>query len=340
MLAVQAAAKQVELMVNVDPAVPERIIGDPQRLRQILLNLGSNAVKFTQRGEIVVEVFPIAGLDGRPLLGFEVRDTGIGMAPAGSRATVPAVHAGGRLDHAPFRRHRARPVDRATLVELMGGHIEVVSAPGIGSTFSFTLACETPVRPRERPVTVNPAGLAGKRVLIVDDNATNRRVLQEQLATIGLDVVLAFSPEHAFELLLEAHRAERAFDLAVVDDQMPGGDGATFGTRIKNNAQLKDLQLIMLTSLDPSGRPQPPESDWLRRLSDQTGTAARIAGLHRAVMARSVIRRHSTFSTAHNARHAGCGLSHATTTPRFSSPKTTLRTSRSYGCSSNDWGVR
>ncbi len=252
MMAVQAAAKNLELIVNVDPAIPDRVLGDPHRLRQILTNLAGNAVKFTQQGEIVIEALAVAVQSGRALLHFEVRDSGAGMTPeVMSRLFQPFVQA----DASTTRHYGGTGLGLSIvkrLVELMGGQVGVVSQPGKGSTFTFTLPCPL----SERIVDQNapePPSPKERRVLVVDDNETNRRVLRGQLRPAGYVVETVASAEAALRELVESARRGKRFDVVIADDQMPDGDGAQLAMRVRSTPGLGDPQLVMLTSLDRHG---------------------------------------------------------------------------------------
>jgi CheY-like chemotaxis protein len=254
MMAVHAAAKNLEFIVNVDPATPERVIGDPHRLRQILNNLIGNAIKFTRDGEVVVEVFSVAGHGDRTLLHFEVRDSGTGMSQdILNRLFQPFVQA----DASTTRHYGGTGLGLSIvkrLVELMGGQVSVVSAPGKGSTFSFTLPCK--LADGESSVSTVQVNTHGKRVLVVDDNETNRRVLCGQLKPAGYTLATAASAEEAITRLSEAAAKHEPFDVVIADDQMPGCDGATLAASIKAVPNLMNTQLIMLTSLDRHGNVQ------------------------------------------------------------------------------------
>ena len=186
-MAFQAAAKSLELVVNVRPEVPERVFGDPQRIRQCLLNLVGNAIKFTPSGEVVLEVCCVGRQDGRALVHFEVRDTGIGIPPEIARQAVPAVHAGGLLDHAALRRHRPRPVDRAQAGRDDGRPGRRAERARQGLDVLVHAAARTG-RHRAAPSRRATAAPIGRRVLLVDDNETNRRVLASQLTHAGYEV--------------------------------------------------------------------------------------------------------------------------------------------------------
>ncbi len=248
-MAFQAATKGLELIVNVEPQISGRVLGDPQRLRQCLVNLVSNAIKFTQHGEIVIEVRDRTG-GGEPLTYFEVRDTGMGIAektldtlfqPFVQADSSTTRHFGGTgLGLSIVRR----------LVELMGGEIGVSSEVGVGSRFFFTL----PLRPAaaiapERRVRDD----AGGRILIVDDNATNQRVLSAQLVHAGYSVTTVSSGIAALDELQNATAMDHPFDMVITDFQMPDMDGAMLGERIIEMRELANTRLVMLTSLDRHG---------------------------------------------------------------------------------------
>ena len=251
-MAVQAAAKNLELIVNVDPAIPELVLGDPHRLRQILTNLVGNAVKFTQRGEIVIEALAIAVQGGRVLVHFEVRDSGTGMSSeAMGRLFQPFVQA----DASTTRHYGGTGLGLSIvkrLVELMGGQVGVASKPGNGSTFTFTLPCPL-VDGVVSPDASGPVSPRELRVLVVDDNETNQRVLRGQLRPAGYAVETVGSSEAALRELVASARAGKPFDLVIADDQMPDCDGAQLALRVRSIPELGEPQLVMLTSLDRQG---------------------------------------------------------------------------------------
>jgi two-component system, sensor histidine kinase and response regulator len=249
-MAFQAATKGLELIVNVEPQITGRVLGDPQRLRQCLVNLVSNAIKFTQAGEIVIEVRCKQGANGDSLTYFEVRDTGMGIAektletlfqPFVQADSSTTRHFGGTgLGLSIVRR----------LIELMGGEIGVASKLGTGSRFFFTL----PLKPAEAIVPERriPSHTGG-RILIVDDNVTNQRVLSSQLVHAGYAVTTVGSGSAALDELRNATTSDHPFDMVITDFQMPDMDGAMLGERIINMPDLASTRLVMLTSLDRHG---------------------------------------------------------------------------------------
>ncbi len=251
MMALQAAMKSLELIVDVAPDVPQTVLGDPHRIRQCLVNLVSNAVKFTSTGEIVIEVRVSERRGTDVLLRFEVRDTGVGIAP---EARAGLFQPFTQADSSTTRRFGGTGLGLSIvkrLVQLMGGEVGVLSEPGRGSAFWFTLPA-TPVESSgrtRRPV----ADGAGRRILIVDDNATNRRVLSGHLAHGQFEVQAASSAAEALELLERACGDNRPYDVVLIDYQMPEMDGAMLGERIAGDPRLSRSRLVLLTSLDRKG---------------------------------------------------------------------------------------
>ncbi len=248
-MAFQAAAKGLELVVNVRPEVPERVIGDPQRIRQCLLNLVGNAIKFTEKGEVVIEVCALGCQNGRTLVHFEVRDTGIGIPKSAlDKLFQPFTQA----DSSTTRRFGGTGLGLSIvrkLVEMMGGQVGAQSEPDKGSTFWFTLPLEAtlPTADEKKPAAV----LRGRRVLLVDDNDTNRRVIASQLAYEGCEVTSVASAQEALETLRKPGTG--AFDLVVLDYHMPDMDGAVLGETIVNARDIPPTRLMLLTSLDRAG---------------------------------------------------------------------------------------
>ncbi len=244
-----ARDKPVEVLSFVDPAIPTLVRGDPYRIRQILMNLMGNAVKFTARGEVVVRVTLDRPTEAGWYLRFRVTDTGIGIDPA-TLATLfrPFTQA----DASTTRRFGGTGlglVIAKRLATLMGGGIGVESRPGEGSTFWITLDLLAVAKEGEREVR----DLKGIRVLIVDDNATNRRILEHQLGRWGAHAESVEGGHQALQILQERLDEGRLFDLGILDMQMPEMDGMELARRIKGNAELGPIRLIMLSSLGYPG---------------------------------------------------------------------------------------
>ncbi|MDQ4081457.1 MAG: PAS domain S-box protein [Actinomycetota bacterium] len=246
-----AAEKALDVAYVLDPAAPRAVAGDETRLRQIVINLLSNAVKFTETGEIVVSVDaePLASGDGegppRYRLHFAVRDTGIGVPPDRMHRLFESFS---QVDESTTRRYGGTGLGLAIskrLAEMMGGTMWAESAPGQGSTFHFTVVMEA--APSLVPSFDEHAQpqLRGKRVLIVDDNETNRLILLRYAQSWGMVAHATASPVEALEWV----RRGDPFDIAVLDMQMPEMDGATLAAEIQRHRDGRALPLVMLTSL-------------------------------------------------------------------------------------------
>jgi PAS domain S-box-containing protein len=249
LVATRAAEKGLDLAYLLGEGTPGAIVGDVTRLRQVLLNLLSNAVKFTERGEIVLSVTTRRpdGAGGLPELTFSVRDTGIG---------IPADRVGrlfqsfSQVDASTTRRYGGTGLGLAIsqrLTELMGSHITVTSEVGVGSEFRFTLRAApaaAPV-PTRRDLTGVQPPLRGKRVLVVDDNATNRRILASHLEVWGMLARVTESPLEALGWLGGGER----FDLGVLDMHMPEMDGVALAHAIRASENGPGMPLILFTSL-------------------------------------------------------------------------------------------
>ena len=251
MMAYQAATKGLDLTVNVHPEVPERVMGDPLRLRQCLVNLLGNAVKFTKQGEVAVEVCAVGRRDGRVVTHFEIRDTGIGI-PEETQSNLfqPFVQA----DSSTTRHFGGTGLGLSIvrrLVEMMSGQVGVVSEHGRGSTFYLTIPFEA--MDIEATTGSSRALVGGGRILIVDDNATNRRVLSLQLSHVGYDIALADSGAQALATLRTAVERQQPYDLVITDWQMPDMDGPGLAARILEHTAFATTRLIMLTSIDKPG---------------------------------------------------------------------------------------
>ncbi len=250
-LATQAAEKQLDLAYLIDDGTPSRVVGDVTRLRQVLVNLLSNGIKFTEHGEVVVQVKILsppqseAGTAASWLLHFSVRDTGIGIPPERLARLFKAFS---QADASTARQYGGTGLGLTIskrLVELMGGKMWVESLPGKGSTFHFSLPFKPSPQTEQRPLDGPQPQLAKLRLLVVDDNATNCRILTVQAGKWGMIPRCTPSPRQALEWL----RAGEQFDLAILDMQMPGMDGLMLAGEIRKLPQMTTLPLILLTSM-------------------------------------------------------------------------------------------
>jgi PAS domain S-box-containing protein len=252
LLAIQAHAKGLEVIALIDPSLPDLVRGDAGRLRQVLLNLGGNAVKFTQKGEVSIECKVAQKDDRGVIVRCEIRDTGMGIPANRVDALFKAFT---QVDASTTRRFGGTGLGLSIvkrLVELMGGEVGVSSEEGVGSTFWFTArlsVAHEAVKVRPGP----PAELRGQRIVIVDDNTTNRKVLMGQLSLCGMEAVCASSAEEALSVMRQAAETGRPFEVALLDHQMPGCDGATLGKTILGEHALRGARLILLTSSGQRG---------------------------------------------------------------------------------------
>ena len=248
-----AQAKGLELLCLIRHDVPSALRGDPGRLRQVLTNLVGNAVKFTERGEVVLRVTLDDSSGEAAAVRFEVRDTGIGIdAELKARLFQSFVQADGSAS----RRYGGTGLGLAIskrLVSLMGGEIDVQSRPGRGSTFWFTVRLERQTR-ESLPAPSPATRLAGRRVLVVDDNATNRQILRQQLGYWGMRVTAVESGPMALAALREAAATGAPYDLAILDMKMPEMDGLDLARAIKEDASLAGVRLVLLTSFGQRGQ--------------------------------------------------------------------------------------
>ncbi len=286
-LALPAHQKGLELACRVAPEVPSAVLGDPNRLRQILVNLIGNAIKFTDSGEVVLEVAKVlstddtAGTDKKAKdrqaltdfggsnlpntvssssvpsvssvdqLSFSVRDTGIGIPEDKQRMIFDPFS---QVDAGTTRRYEGTGLGlaiSARLVEMMGGRMTVESTPSRGSIFRFTVSLERASSPPARPV--NPERVRGLAVLVVDDNATNRRILEETLTGWEMRPTCVAGGPQALEALEQAHAAGAPFALILLDAQMPVMDGFMLAERIQQRPELAAVATVMM--LSSAGQP-------------------------------------------------------------------------------------
>ncbi len=247
-LAVQAHAKQIELTVSVDPMLPEVVVGDPGRLRQVLTNLAGNAVKFTSQGEVNIEAKLLSTDESGIRVRFDVRDTGIGIPPDRLQTLfLPFT----QVDSSTTRRFGGTGLGLSIvrqLVDLMSGETGVQSTIGVGSHFWFTARFNHARAGAFSAERLSPLQLRHRRVLAVDDNATNLKILMGQLNYCGMDAEFARSAPEAIEMLKRAKREGRPFEIALLDHDMPDINGSELGRQIIADPELRSTRLVMLTS--------------------------------------------------------------------------------------------
>jgi signal transduction histidine kinase/DNA-binding response OmpR family regulator/HPt (histidine-containing phosphotransfer) domain-containing protein len=254
LLAERAQAKGLELACFTAPEVPSRLLGDPGRLRQILVNLMGNAIKFTERGEVVVRVTLHRKEGNAAWLRFLVRDTGIGIAPEAQKRIFQPFD---QADNSTTRKYGGTGLGLAIarqLIALMGGAIELTSEVGKGSEFSFSarfLEDAQAVSAEPAPLKLGPQ--REFRTLLVDDNATNREIMEKQFQSWGLPSETAGSGPEALEKLSKAAARGAPFDLVVLDYHMPGMDGLQLARRIKEDTSIRNARLILLSSIGLRG---------------------------------------------------------------------------------------
>ena len=252
-LAYRAHTKGLELACRIHPDVPPMLVGDVGRVRQIVINLVGNAIKFTDTGEVVLEVVKCDSQQGMVQLRFSVTDTGIGIP----EDKVDAVfHAFEQADSSTTRRFGGTGLGLAIssrLVEHMGGEIWVESELGAGSKFQFTAWFELPSPADARPLQPRPVVVSGTRVLVVDDNETNRCILEEMVTNWGMIPTTAADVPSALGFLREAFLAGEMFPLVLTDSHMPDQDGFTLAEKVKQDPELSSTVIMMLTSGDRPG---------------------------------------------------------------------------------------
>ena len=252
LLSIQAHAKGLELTAQIDARLPHLVKGDAGRFRQILLNLVGNAIKFTATGEVSLDIKVLDTGENGTRVRCEVRDTGIGI-PADRLLSLFAPFM--QVDSSTTRRFGGTGLGLSIvrrLVELMGGETGVESVDGAGSLFWFT-AHFAQVSDSLQPSYPAPASIKARRVLVVDDNTTNRKVLMGQLLLCGVDPMSASSADEALALMRQARDAGRPYDAVLLDHQMPDCDGAELGRIIIQDESIKSARLILLTSSGQRG---------------------------------------------------------------------------------------
>jgi len=247
MLAKSAQTKQVELAYLIYKDTPMHLRGDPRRLKQILINLANNAVKFTENGEVMISIRKEEETDTGVVLRFAIRDTGIGVSEEQQKKLFTAFIQG---DASTTRRYGGTGLGLAiskSLVEIMGGKIGVESSPGKGSTFWFTINFEKQSLPSPK-FSPEETNLEKTKVLIVDDNQVNRRVLSYQLSSWGIPHDSSSGAMEALEALRREVREGDPYVFAIIDMQMPEMDGLSLARSIKADSEIAGTRLIMLSS--------------------------------------------------------------------------------------------
>lgn len=248
LMALKAHEKSLEFICSISPDVPLQLRGDPHRLRQVLINLSGNAIKFTNQGEVSIQVEMVQNTDPACYLKFTVTDTGIGIPDEKLNTLFNAFQ---QLDASTTRKFGGTGLGLSIskrLTELMGGQINATSTENEGSTFWFTSRFEH-AQTRQTLGNADPKKLKGLHVLAVDDNATNRELLASVLSLWQMDYQLAESGEQALQLMQNAINQKHAFDIAILDMQMPEMDGETLASIIKAVPSLQSTPLVMMTSL-------------------------------------------------------------------------------------------
>jgi PAS domain S-box-containing protein len=259
LLSSDASDKNIDLAYFIDESVPASLVGDMARVRQILVNLLSNSIKFTHYGEVVVSVSAIRVDDLKHDVRFAVRDTGIGI-PEDKQSEI--FHSFTQVDASITRKYGGTGLGLAIsrrLAEIMGGRMWVESEAGVGSTFHFNIIAEAAgLQLAHTFLQDRSSSLTGKRVLIVDDNSTNRRILVKQTLLWGMMPSAAASAVEALDFVRHGH----AFDVAILDMNMPEMDGFGLAHEIRKYRDSQSLPLIMLSSV--SNRPRSPGMDQVR----------------------------------------------------------------------------
>jgi CheY-like chemotaxis protein len=248
----KASQKGLDLVYQIDYNIPVQIVGDSHRLRQILLNLISNAMKFTHYGEIFVSIDLLKKEDTKLELAFHIKDTGIGIPKDKLSRLFKSFS---QVDSSTTRKYGGTGlglVISERLVQLMGGTISVQSEPGIGTAFIFTICTTVSQEEIRKYAYFNTAGNEGKKVLVIDDNKTNLAILKNQLEQWTLIPTLAFSGREALEILSQSNR----FDLVITDMHMPEMDGLHLSLQIKKQ---HNLPIILLSSAGDESKQNNPD---------------------------------------------------------------------------------
>ena len=274
-LALRAHCKGLELACRIAPDVPDGLLGDSGRLRQVIVNLVGNAIKFTERGEVIAAVSAAELSDSAVTLRISIVDTGIGIAPEKLQTIFQPFE---QADGSTTRRYGGTGLGLTIshkLVDLMGGAIRVESVPGRGSTFCFT--AKMGVQPPDHSCTSEPqlSHLEGLHVLIVDDNATNRLILTEVLTNWGMRPNAVDGARAALAALRNASDRGEPYPIVLIDGMMPEMDGFDLAARIREEPEIAGVRLLLLTSAgqpDDTARCRAPGD---LRLLDEAGSPVR-----------------------------------------------------------------
>jgi signal transduction histidine kinase/CheY-like chemotaxis protein len=249
-VSISAHQKGLELICDIDNEVPDSLVGDPTLLRQILLNLIGNAVKFTSQGEVVLRVEKQEETEGKVTLHFAVKDTGLGIASEKQQSIFESFT---QADNSTSRRFGGTGLGltiSARLVEAIGGRIWVESKPGLGSTFHFTAPF---AKASISMVEFDSGSFPGLAVLVVDDNASQRRLMQEMFRYWGIHAISVDRESKALDELEKAKALGFPFFLILLDAHMPDTDGFAVAERINKNPRFRESEVVMLTSFGSSG---------------------------------------------------------------------------------------
>ncbi|MFM1559116.1 MAG: response regulator [Roseibacillus sp.] len=264
-LSPRSSDKGLELAYRVEPKIPRVLVGDTGRLRQVIVNLVGNAIKFTQEGEVLVSVLEVKRKDGRIELHFKVTDTGIGV-PADRQATIFEVFA--QADSSTTREFGGTGLGLAIskrIAEKMDGEIWLESVEGEGSTFQFTAVFGVGVEAESAEVELLES-LRGLPVLVVDDNATNRKIVGEMLQNWKMTGILCSDGESALAKLSELEQEGEEVRLVLLDRMMPGLDGLELASRIHETAKWAAVPMILLSSVSGSGKEEEREELGIARV--------------------------------------------------------------------------
>lgn len=253
-LAVRADEKGLELLFDIAPDVPQYVVGDSLRLGQVLTNLVGNAIKFTDKGEVGLAIQAHPSAAGKVALTFQVKDSGIGISPEQRKRIFEAF---GQADNSISRRFGGTGLGLSIssgLVQLMGGNLTLESEVGRGSTFTFTIEMSVASSHEEEPLLRNRSQLAGLRVLAVDDNPTNLRIIQSILSNWKMSPTVTTNPLLAVSLLRDATTLGQPFPLVLLDANMPELGGFALAELIQRDPLLNAPAILMLSSSDVGGQ--------------------------------------------------------------------------------------